>query len=83
MIRYCYFHDFSTRHRVSATYHDDGACGAEVYGNIYCRAGSVPALIGGGHYNHYRNNIFMECPIAIHIDARMQKWGKFMIEKEE
>lgn len=81
VIRYCYFHDFSTRHRVSATYHDDGACGAEVYGNIYCRAGSVPVLIGGGHYNHYKNNIFMECPVAIHIDARMQKWGKFMIEK--
>lgn len=34
VIRYCYFHELSPRHRVTATYHDDGACGAEVYGNI-------------------------------------------------
>lgn len=37
VIRYCYFHELSPRHRVTATYHDDGACGAEVYGNIVRR----------------------------------------------
>lgn len=58
VIRYCYFHELSPRHRVTATYHDDGACGAEVYGNIYYKAGSLPVLIGGGHNNHYRHNIF-------------------------
>ena len=52
VIRYCYFHELSPRHRVTATYHDDGACGAEVYGNIYYKAGSLPVLIGGGHNNH-------------------------------
>lgn len=57
VIRYCYFHELSPRHRVTATYHDDGACGAEVYGNIYYKAGSLPVLIGGGHNNHYRHNI--------------------------
>ena len=81
VIRYCYFHELSPRHRVTATYHDDGACGAEVYGNIYHKAGSLPVLIGGGHNNHYRHNIFIDSPVAIHIDARMQGWGKFMIEK--
>ena len=81
VIRYCYFHELSPRHRVMATYHDDGACGAEVYGNIYHKAGSLPVLIGGGHNNHYRHNIFIDSPVAIHIDARMQGWGKFMIEK--
>lgn len=81
VIRYCYFHELSPRHRVTATYHDDGACGAEVYGNIYYKAGSIPVLIGGGHNNHYRHNIFIDSPVAIHIDARMQGWGKFMIEK--
>lgn len=81
VIRYCYFHELSPRHRVTATYHDDGACGAEVYGNIYYKAGSLPVLIGGGHNNHYRHNIFIDSPVAIHIDARMQGWGKFMIEK--
>ena len=49
-----------------------GACGAEVYGNIYHKAGSLPVLIGGGHNNHYRHNIFIDSPVAIHIDARMQ-----------
>lgn len=81
IIRFCYFHTLSPRHRVTATYHDDGACGAEVYGNIYYKAGSMPALIGGGHHNHYKHNLFIDSPVAIHIDNRMQNWGKSMIEK--
>lgn len=80
IIRYCYFHELSPRHRVTATYHDDGACGATVYGNIYYKAGSLPVLIGGGHDNHYSYNIFIDSPVAIHVDNRMQNWGKFMIE---
>lgn len=81
IIRYCYFKDLSPRHRVTATYHDDGACGTTVYGNIYYRAGSLPALIGGGHDIHYLYNIFIECPTAIHIDNRMENWGKGMIDE--
>lgn len=79
IIRYCYFKELSPRHRVTATYHDDGACGTTVYGNIYYKAGSLPALIGGGHHIHYLYNIFMECPTAIHIDNRMENWGKGMV----
>lgn len=79
VIRYCYFKELSPRHRVTATYHDDGACGAEVYGNIYHKAGSLPVLIGGGHDIHYRHNIFIDSPVAIHLDNRMQNWGKPMI----
>lgn len=79
VIRYCYFHKLSPRHRVTATYHDDGACGAEVYGNVYYQAGSLPVLIGGGHDNVYRHNLFIDCPVAIHIDNRMQGWGKSML----
>lgn len=81
IIRYCYFHELSPRHRVTATYHDDGACGTEVYGNIYFKSGSIPALIGGGHDNHYKNNIFINSPIAIHIDNRMQNWGAEMVAR--
>lgn len=81
VIRYCFFHDLSAHHRVTATYHDDGACGGEVYGNIYYKAGSIPVLIGGGHQNHYKNNIFVDSPIAIRVDNRMQNWGKSMVEK--
>lgn len=79
VIRYCYFRELSPRHRVTATYHDDGACGAEVYGNIYYKAGSLPVLIGGGHDNHYKYNIFIDSPVAIHLDNRMQNWGKGMV----
>ena len=79
VIRYCYFHKLSPRHRVTATYHDDGACGGEVYGNIYHNAGSLPVLIGGGHYNHYHHNLFIDSPCAIHLDNRMQNWGTGMV----
>lgn len=78
IIRYNYFKDLSPRHRVTATYHDDGACGSEVYGNIYFRAGSLPVLIGGGSDHHYYNNIFIESPVAIHIDNRLQNWAANM-----
>lgn len=81
VIRYCYFKELSPRHRVTATYHDDGACGAKVYGNIYYKAGSLPVLIGGGHDNIYMNNIFIDSPVAIHLDNRMQNWGKSMIDR--
>lgn len=81
VIRYNYFHELSPRHRVTATYHDDGACGSEVYGNIYYKAGSLPVLIGGGMDHHYYNNIFIESPTAFHIDNRLQNWAKGMLDK--
>jgi hypothetical protein len=81
-IRYCYFHDFDSKHRVTATYHDDGACDSRVEGCIYYKAGTIPALIGGGHDHQYINNIFMNSPIAIHIDNRMQGWGVGMVAKD-
>lgn len=80
-VRYCYFHHLDSRHRVSATYHDDGACGMEVYGCVFYRAGTLPVLIGGGHDNMYQNNIFADMPVAIHIDNRMQNWSKSTMEK--
>lgn len=81
-VRYCYFHHLDSKHRVSATYHDDGACGMEVYGCIYYRAGTIPVLIGGGHDNVYKNNIFVDVPLAIHIDNRMQNWSKNSLDKD-
>lgn len=80
-VQYCYFHDFSSAHRVSATYHDDGACGMEVFGCVYFRSGTIPVLIGGGHDIVYRNNIFIDMPMAVHIDKRMEGWGRGMLDK--
>lgn len=79
-VRYCYFHHLPTVHRVSATYHDDGACGMEVFGCLYYQAGSGPVLIGGGHDNIYRNNLFVDMPQAVHIDNRMEGWGRGMLD---
>lgn len=81
IIRYNYFKDLSPRHRVTATYHDDGACGSEVYGNIYLRAGSMPVLIGGGMDHDYHGNIFIDSPVAIHIDKRLTNWAQNMVAK--
>ncbi len=72
LVRYNYFHHINDTHRCSAVYHDDGACGMEVTGNVFYKAGSMPVLIGGGSDNPYTNNIFIDCPIAIHIDDRLQ-----------
>lgn len=79
IVRYNYFKDLSPRHRVTATYHDDGACAMTCIGNIYLRAGSFPILIGGGHDNKYINNIIIDSPIAMHIDNRLQNWGRSML----
>lgn len=81
IIRYNYFKELSPRHRVTATYHDDGACGSEVYGNIYHRAGSLPVLIGGGMDHNYHGNIFIDSPVAIHIDNRLMNWAQGMVKK--
>lgn len=81
IIRYCYIHHLGEKHRVTAVYYDDGECGAQVYGNILDHGGTMPILIGGGHYNHFYHNIIMNSPVAIHIDARMTNWGKGMIAK--
>ena len=79
-IRYNYFKDLSPRHSVIATYHDDGACGSEVYGNIYYRAGSIPVMIGGGMDHNYYGNIFIDSPTAIHLDKRLDNWNKVKLE---
>lgn len=81
VIRYCYFHELSPKHRVTATYHDDGSCDGTVYGNIYYKAGSMPVLIGGGKDHKYYNNIFIDSPCAIHIDNRFQNWYSYALEK--
>src|SRR6185369_15926793 len=67
-IRYNYFHDLNMGD-VQAIYLDDFASGTNVYGNVVHKAGRG-LMIGGGRNNDVRNNIFIQCNIAIHIDAR-------------
>ncbi|MCD4769818.1 MAG: right-handed parallel beta-helix repeat-containing protein [Bacteroidales bacterium] len=80
-IYYNYFHELGNEHRTTAVYHDDGACGADVFGNVFYRAGTIPVLIGGGSDNSYKNNIFIDCPLGIHVDNRFQNWSQSSLEK--
>lgn len=61
---------------VMAVYVDDGACGTQVYGNIFYKAGTKSVMIGGGQNNDFSNNIFIDVPLAFHIDSRLLEWSK-------
>ncbi len=82
IVRYNFFHHLNSIHDTHAVYHDDGACGMEVFGNIFYKPGERAVLIGGGHDNPYTNNIFIDAEIAIHVDNRSQQgWGKYIVEE--
>lgn len=81
-VQYNFFHHIGNDYGIiMAVYHDDGACGMEVTGNVFYKAGSSTIVIGGGNDNVYQNNIFIDCPLAFHIDNRLQGWLKACIEK--
>lgn len=82
-LRFNYFHHLGNANRTSAIYHDDGACGMTVFGNIFYKAGTIPVLIGGGQDISYKNNLFIDCPLGIHIDNRFQNWSKNSLLKGE
>ena len=82
-VRNNFFHHIGNDHGViMAVYHDDGACGMEVTGNVFYKAGSRTVMIGGGNDNVYRNNIFIDCPMAFHLDDRLAGWAESFIAKE-
>ncbi|MFA7287697.1 MAG: right-handed parallel beta-helix repeat-containing protein [Melioribacteraceae bacterium] len=76
ILRYNLFHHIGNKDgMIVAIYHDDGACGMNVFGNIFYKAGSVAVQIGGGNDIVYQNNIFIDVPLAFHIDNRLQNWA--------
>lgn len=76
VIRYNYFHHNGNKDGViMSVYHDDGACGMTVYGNVFYKPGNVAVMIGGGNDIVYKNNIFVDAPLAFHVDNRLQNWG--------
>lgn len=81
-VRYNFFHHIGNEHGlIVSIYHDDGACGMEVTGNIFYLAGSRAILIGGGSDNVYRNNIFIGCALPFHLDNRLMNWVKSSLDK--
>ncbi|HEY3369783.1 MAG TPA: right-handed parallel beta-helix repeat-containing protein [Prolixibacteraceae bacterium] len=73
IIRYNFFKNIGHFGMTMAVYYDDGACGTELYGNVFYRAGSRTIMLGGGSYNPIYNNIFIESELAIHLDNRLEK----------
>jgi len=80
VIRYNYFENIPDHYHTCAVYHDDGACGMTVHGNVFNKAGRWTVLIGGGSDNVYYNNIFIGSQIGIHVDNRLDNWGASMLE---
>jgi parallel beta-helix repeat protein len=82
IVRYNYFHDLHGVKGqkgftdVMGVYLDDCTCGTTIFGNIF-RNVSMAILVGGGRDNTIENNIFLDCPIAVFIDARATTWAAF------
>ena len=82
-VQYNFFHHIGNEHGlIVSVYHDDGACGMEVTGNIIYLGGSRNILIGGGSDNVYRNNIFIDAAMAVHLDNRLMNWAKSSLDKD-
>ncbi len=76
VVRYNLFKNTGRFGITMAVYLDDGACGTSVYGNIFYKAGSRTIMMGGGSYNPMIANIFIDSPMAIHLDNRLAGWAK-------
>ena len=86
VVRFNYFHNLGMSEglrgrfsEVMAIYLDDCASGTSIYGNVFYSA-SRAVLIGGGHDNSIRNNIFIDCHPCIHFDARGANWASFWFD---
>lgn len=55
-------------------YLDDMFSSAEIFGNVF-RNVNYAAFIGGGRDCTIENNIFIDCKMALHIDARAMGWA--------
>ncbi len=75
VIRYNYLHDihgFEGR-GCQGVYLDDAFSSVHLYGNLFERVHRA-AFIGGGRDNIFEKNLFVDCDISIHVDARGLGW---------
>lgn len=75
-IRYNFLHHITgyENRGCVGVYLDDMFCGTNIYGNLFYKVYRA-AFIGGGRDNAIRNNLFVDCPKAIHVDNRAQNWA--------
>ena len=80
VLRNNYIHDLGggDAHHVNTMgmYFDDCDCGDTIVGNVFYRAGRA-IMIGGGRDNPVLNNLVVDCPIGLHIDARGMTWKQW------
>ena len=87
-IRYNFFHhlggfggrDDAFSHAI-AIYLDDWSSGTEIIGNVVYKGG-YGVLLGGGRNNLVKNNIFVDCDPAVHVDSRGLGWAKYYFNGE-
>ena len=75
IIRYNYLHHLCGKDGgpCNGIYLDDLFSSATVQGNIFYQV-SRPVFVGGGRDNIIQNNVFVDCPQAMHLDARALGW---------
>ena len=80
ILRHNYIHDLGggdAKHvNTMGMYFDDCVCGNTVTGNVFYRAGRA-IMIGGGRDNPILNNLIIDCPIGLHLDARGMTWKQW------
>ena len=80
VLRNNYIHDLGGGHaehvNTMGFYLDDCDCGDTLVGNVFYRAGRA-IMIGGGRDNPVLNNLVVDCPIGLHIDARGMTWKQW------
>jgi hypothetical protein len=81
VIRYNYFHHLYgyEKRGCNGVYLDDMFCSAETYGNVFYEVYRA-VLLGGGRDNLVENNVFVNCKIAVHVDARALGWAAAGVE---
>jgi hypothetical protein len=80
ILRNNYIHDLGSGNaehvNTMGIYLDDCDCGDALEGNVFYRAGRA-LMIGGGRDNPVLNNLVIDCPIGLHIDARGMTWKQW------
>jgi hypothetical protein len=80
ILRNNYIHDLGSGEaghvNTMGFYLDDCDSGDTLVGNVFYRAGRA-IMIGGGRDNPVLNNLIVDCPIGLHIDARGMTWKQW------
>ncbi|WP_162275969.1 right-handed parallel beta-helix repeat-containing protein [Roseimaritima ulvae] len=80
VLRHNYIHDLgggdASHVNTMGVYLDDCDSGDTIEGNVFYRAGRA-IMIGGGRDNRVLNNLVIDCPIGLHMDARGMTWKQW------